>query len=174
MGYLPNSAGPGISTLVSTETARVYIASTAVERGQMVPFTAYDGSQDNDSGHWRQVQAYANNNGFERFWGVASKDVPVGGWATLTVRGIVQVKVEGQSATKSGDPAVRTPSAIVVLTPLTCDQSTTTTSSNAYKAASGDAMLAQPVNRADVTHVASGGTAMVWCLFEGLTPQAMV
>lgn len=173
MGYLPNSAGPGISTLVSTETARVYLASSAVQRGQLVPFTAYDGSQDNDSGHWRQVQAYANNNGFERFWGVATKDVPLGGWATVTVRGIVQVKVEAATATKSGDPAVRTPAAIAVLAPLTCDQSTSTVASNAYKAASGDAMLAQPVNQANTTHLSAGAVGMVWCLFEGLTPQAM-
>jgi len=169
MSYLPNSAGPNIGTLVTKETARVYLASQAVQEGQLVPFTAYDGSADNDSGHWRQVQAYANNVGFERFWGVAHKDAPQGGWVTVTVRGIVRVKVTAALAT---DPA--SGAAITVLTPLTCGLNETKTVTNAYKAASGDAMIAQPVNQANATHLASGETGMVWCLVEGLCPQAMV
>lgn len=174
MSYFPNSAGPDIGTLVATETARVYIGSNDVEKGELVPFTAYDGSQDNDTGHWRQVQAYANNKGFERFWGVASKDVASGNWATLTVRGIVQVKVTGAESRLTGDPAARANAQIVVLQPLTCDQATTTTATPAYKANSGEAMIAQPVNQSTAIQVASGETKMVWCLVEGLCPQAMV
>ena len=169
MSYLPNSAGPDIGTLVTTETARVYLEAQAVEKGQLVPFTAYDGSADNDTGHWRQVQAYANNVGFERFWGVASKDAAQGTWVTVTVRGIVKVKVTAALATNPASGA-----AIVVLTPLTCGLNETKTASNAYKAASGNAMIAQPVNQANTTHLASGETGMVMCLVEGICPQAMV